>query len=301
MEEIKNIAVIYGGSSSERDVSLQSGEGVFNALNQLGYQAELIDYNDLNNFEILKKNDLVFIALHGFEGEGGKLQSELDSLGISYTGSGQQACKNTWDKHICKTILQQNNINTPSWKLHESLTQYIDMLPSSLNLKNVFLKPCQDGSSVDIFKIKDKKSFIEAIERSLNPNRAFITEECITGKEFTVTIIGDECFPAIEIITGNEFYDYEAKYISDDTGLIEANLTTHELKRINQIAIDAFTALKCTGWARVDLLQDKDGVFYVLEINTVPGMTSHSCVPKSGKFLGLQYNDVVDRIINESL
>ena len=301
MEKIKNIAVIYGGSSSEREVSLQSGEGVLNALNQLGYQAELIDYNDLNDFEILKKNDLVFIALHGFEGEGGKFQAKLDSLGIRYTGSKYQACKNTWDKHICKTILQQNNINTPTWKLHESLVQYIDMPRSSLNFVNVFLKPCRDGSSVDIFKIEDNKSFIEAIGKSSNPNRAFITEECITGKEFTVTIIGDQCFPAIEIITGNEFYDYEAKYISDDTGLIEANLMPHEQKEINQIAINAYTALNCYGWARVDVLQDKDGVFYVLEINTVPGMTSHSCVPKSGKFLGLQYNDVVNKIINESV
>ena len=183
---------------------------------------------------------------------------------------------------------------SPSYK-------YLDMPITSLDFNNVFLKPCRDGSSVDIFKIDDNKSFIDAVNQSINPNRSFITEELISGKEFTVTIIGNECFPAIEIVTENEFYDYEAKYISDDTGLMEANLTTEEQEQINKISIDAFNAINCSGWARVDILQDDSGIFYVLEINTVPGMTSHSCVPKSGKFSGLDYHDVVKRIVNESI
>ena len=300
MEKLNNIVVIYGGSSSEREISLKSGKGIFDAVNQLGFEAELIDYNDLDDLGVLKKYDLVFIALHGFEGEGGDFQKDLDNLGIRYTGSGPDACKSSWDKHICKTILRENNINTPSWKLHESINKYIDMPITSLDFNNVFLKPCRDGSSVDIFKIDDNKSFIDAVNQSINPNRSFITEELISGKEFTVTIIGNECFPAIEIVTENEFYDYEAKYISDDTGLIEANLTIDEQEQINKISLDAFNAINCSGWARVDILQDDSGIFYVLEINTVPGMTSHSCVPKSGKFSGLDYHDMVKKIINEA-
>ena len=125
-------------------------------------------------------------------------------------------------------------------------------------------------------------------------------EEYIHGREITVTIIDKECFPPIEIITKNEFYDYDAKYHSNETLLIEAKLNNRELTEINKIAFDAFKALDCNGWARVDLIQDDDGKFYVIEINTVPGMTSHSCVPKSGSFLGLSYSDVVKKIIDAS-
>ncbi len=125
MEKLNNIVVIYGGSSSEREISLKSGRGIFDAINKLGFEAELIDYNDLDDFGVLKKYDLVFIALHGFEGEGGDFQKNLDNLGIRYTGSGPDACKSSWDKHICKSILRENNINTPSWKLHKSITYSI--------------------------------------------------------------------------------------------------------------------------------------------------------------------------------
>ena len=144
MEKLNNIVVIYGGSSSERVISLKSGKGIFDAVNQLGFEAELIDYNDLDDLGVLKKYDLVFIALHGFEGEGGDFQKDLENLGIRYTGSGPDACKSSWDKHICKTILRENNINTPYWKLHESIKKYIDMPITSLNFNNVFLKPCRD-------------------------------------------------------------------------------------------------------------------------------------------------------------
>ena len=301
MEEVKKIIVICGGSSAERDISLQSGNGVHDALKNLGYKTNIEDYKDISDFNIFKAYDLVFIALHGFEGEGGDLQEKFDDLSIHYTGSGPEACRNTWDKNTCKTVLQSQNIMTPSWKYYETLKPFLNEPFKDFQNKNYFLKPSQEGSSVDIYKIKDDKDFMVALNNANNIDRPFLMENCIDGKEFTVTIINDECMPVIEIVTENEFYDYDAKYISNNTGLIEANLTSEEHSAINVVASNAYNALNCRGWARIDILQDITGQFHVLEINTVPGMTSHSCVPKSGSFLGLEYEEVVQNIINAKL
>ncbi len=165
----------------------------------------------------------------------------------------------------------------------------------------LFLKPDEDGSSIDIFKISDDESLKNAYKKCTNNKRGFLFEEYIEGRELTVTVIDKECFPPIEIITKNEFYDYDAKYISDDTLHIEAKLSKSELIDIKSISLEAFEALNCKAWARIDLIQDKKGNFYVIEINTVPGMTSHSNVPKSGSLLGLTYNEVVQKIIDASL
>ena len=307
MEMIKKIAVLCGGSSSERQISLQSGEGVHEAMKELGYESELLDFKNITNFNELKIYDFVFIALHGFEGEGGELQKNLDDLDILYSGSKEIACRNTWNKRLTKGILKKNNITTPLWletKLNKQLVE--DGLQTSFfdkfrPYRYLFLKPEEDGSSVDIFKISDNESLKNAYEKCINPNRSFLFEEYIEGRELTVTIINKECLPPIEIITKNEFYDYDAKYISDKTLHVEAELTKNELDKIKSISLDAFEALDCNGWARVDLLQDKEKNFYIIEINTVPGMTSHSNVPKSGSFLGLTYNEVVQKIIDASL
>tara|TARA_B100001250_G_C19798188_1_gene789755 strand:+ start:454 stop:1377 length:924 start_codon:yes stop_codon:yes gene_type:complete len=307
MEEINKIAVLYGGSSSEREISLQSGQGVHKAICDLGYQSDLIEFKNLRNLNELKIYDFIFIALHGFEGEGGKLQKDLDSLNILYSGSNAEACRNTWNKRLTKQILQNNNIRTPAWlrvmfdqQVVESglkVSQYDILRP----FEYLFLKPEEDGSSLDIFKISDDESLKDAYQKCINPERNFLFEKYIEGRELTVTIINKECFPPIEIITKNEFYDYDAKYISDETLHIEAKLTQNELDDIKSISLDAFEALDCKAWARVDLLQDKEGSFYVIEINTVPGMTSHSNVPKSGSYLDLTYNEVVQKIIDASL
>ena len=307
MEMIKNIAVLYGGSSSERQISLQSGKGVHAAIKELGYESNLIDFNNITNLNELKIYDFVFIALHGFEGEGGKLQKSLDDLNILYSGSKAKACRDTWNKKLTKEILEKNNITTPIWLEAEFNKELVENgLQAALYdrfkpYEYLFLKPEEDGSSVDIFKINDNKSLKDAYQKCINPNRNFLFEEYIEGRELTVTIINKECYPPIEIITTNEFYDYDAKYISNETLHIEAQLTASELDKIKSISLDAFVALGCNGWARVDLLQDKEKNFYVIEINTVPGMTSHSNVPKSGSLVGLTYNQVVQKIIDASL
>ena len=307
MEEIRKIGVLYGGSSSEREISLLSGEGVHNAVCELGYESYLIDFKELNDLKELKDYDFIFIALHGFEGEGGKLQKDLDDLNILYSGSKSEACRNTWNKKLTKEILKINDISTPIW--HEVLFNK-NVVQNGLQnssfdkfrpFEHLFLKPEEDGSSVDIFKISNDKSLEDAYLKCTNHERGFLFEEYIDGKEFTVTIIDKKCFPPIEIITKNEFYDYEAKYISNETRHIEAELSSNELSDIQCLSLNAFEALDCNGWARVDLLQDKDSKFYVIEVNTVPGMTSHSNVPKSGSFLGLNYNEVVKKIIDASL
>ena len=306
MEEIKKVAVLCGGSSSEREISLQSGQGVYEAICNLGYESDLIDFKDLSNLKELKIYDFIFIVLHGFEGEGGKLQKDLEDLNILYSGSNSKACRNTWNKRLTKEILEKNNIRTPVWlevKFTKTIVNnglYVSPYDRFRPFEYLFLKPQEDGSSVDIFKISDEESLRAAYKKCTNPNRGFLFEEYIHGREITVTIIDKECFPPIEIITKNEFYDYDAKYHSNETLLIEAKLNNRELTEINKIAFDAFKALDCNGWARVDLIQDDDGKFYVIEINTVPGMTSHSCVPKSGSFLGLSYSDVVKKIIDAS-
>ena len=303
MEDINKIAVICGGSSPEREVSINSGNGVNVALLQLGFKSDLIDYRDIQDFNDLYDYELVFIALHGFEGENGELQARLDDMNIIFTGSKSSACRNTWNKNLCKKILNENSINTPNSILLNNLQNCSNDPFKSFRKKfgykpNLFMKPCEDGSSIDIFKISNDEDYKKAKLNCLNLEREFIFEEQIGGREFTVTIIGNQCYPAIEIKTKNDFYDYDAKYISDDTILDQAKLSDNELNTINDIALRAFCALKCSGWARVDIIQDISGDFNVIEINTVPGMTSHSCVPKSGSFMGLSYQDVIKEILN---
>ena len=307
MGKINKIAVLYGGSSSEREISLQSGMGVHSAICDLGYESDLIDFKNLSNLYELKVYDFVFIALHGFEGEGGKLQEDLDDLNILYSGSNSKACRNTWNKRLTKEILKKNNIRTPVWlevKFDKTLVDLglgVSPYDRFRPFEYLFLKPQEDGSSVDIFKISDEESLRAAYKKCTNPNRDFLFEEFIHGRELTVTIINQECFPPIEIVTKNEFYDYDAKYISDDTLHIQAELSPDELKDIKSISLDAFNTLGCKGWARIDLLQDNDGKFYVIEVNTAPGMTAHSNVPKSGGFIGLSYKEVVQKIIDASI
>lgn len=308
MEEIKKVAVLCGGSSSEREISLQSGQGVYEAIYNLGYESDLIDFKDLSNLKELKIYDFIFIVLHGFEGEGGKLQKDLEDLNILYSGSGPEACSKTWNKKITKKILKENNINTPISISVEKFSYQV--AENGLNIplydcfrpfNYLFLKPDADGSSIDIFKISDDESLKNAYKNCTNRKRGFLFEEYIEGRELTVTIINQECFPPIEIVTKNEFYDYDAKYISDDTLHIQAELSSDELKDIKSISLDAFNTLGCKGWARIDLLQNNDGKFYVIEVNTAPGMTAHSNVPKSGGFIGLSYKEVVQKIIDASI
>ena len=241
MADLKNIVVLYGGSSSEREVSLQSGNRVYDALIDLGHEVFLIDLNELRDLEHLKQHDLVFIALHGHEGESGQLQKKLDELNILYTGSGYLACSNTWNKSSFKDILEKESLPTPRGfsvnKLHDDIQSPFEIFHEKYNIeiKDLFLKPEEDGSSIDIFEISSKNDLINAIQLASNPDRAFIFEEAIKYKEYTVSIINNKCLPILEIKTNNSFYDYDAKYLSNDTQSVD------DLEDKNKIDFDPFS------------------------------------------------------------
>jgi len=300
---IKKIAVLFGGESSERDVSLESGKNIYLAILELGYESSLIDYPKEFNEETLADYDYVFIALHGEDGESGNLQSLLHDKGVAYSGSDADACLKTWNKSRCKEILNTHNIPTPRWvSVSELSAESSDLSSDKFNIFQpesiLFLKPEEDGSSIDVFKISNEVDLSQAIHDCTNNKRPFIFEECIDHRELTVPILNGRCLPAVEIITSEAFYNYDAKYVNEDTQLLSINYSPQEKEILESLCLKTFEAFGCKGWARIDLLQNSEGKFYILEINTVPGMTSHSLFPSSAKSAGLDYKSLIREIIN---
>ena len=300
---IKKITVLYGGQSSEREVSLESGKHIYQSLEDLGYKVQLIDYPEYFSFQQLTQEDFIFIALHGKDGESGELQKLLHQQGIPFSGSSFQACVNTWNKNICKELLKENKIPTPRWITASSLIEIQENLDDPFfdqlrPFKDLFLKPAEDGSSIDVFKISNNKDLEQAISDCIDPSRQFIFEESIDFKELSVPILNGRCLPAVEIKTSESFYNFNAKYLNEDTQLSALILSKDEKNKLEQICLKTLDVMGCGGWLRVDLLQDRNNNFYVLEVNTVPGMTSHSLFPKSAESIGLSYDDLVQEIIN---
>lgn len=300
MEDMKEVCVLYGGNSSEREVSLKSGKFIHKSLLKNVYKSYLIDYADLTKLEKLKDFNLVFIALHGEEGESGILQSKMDKAGIDYTGSGFEACKNSWDKEICKNILRQNNLPTPDFSVYKTFQEIIESKNKIEEQfqEGVFIKPCKEGSSIDIIKVTDfSKSDLEKIKVDLvDRERKFLVERFIEGREFTVGFLNDHILEPLEIITKREFYDYEAKYDDDETQIIKADLDENDLDTLKEIAKSCFNVFGLSRWGRVDILQDQKGNFFVLELNTVPGMTDHSLFPYAASLKGFSFDELVNEI-----
>lgn len=300
---IEKITVLYGGESSERSISLESGKYVFESVKNLGYEAELIDYPSEFSLKKFLKDDFIFIALHGQDGESGGLQNFLQQNKIPYSGSGYEACKNTWNKDTFKKILRENRIPTPNWisipSLYEFKGNFDDEIFDQLRPFNeIFLKPAEDGSSIDVFKLSTNDDLKKAITESLDSKRQFIFEECIDFKELTVPILNGKCLSPVEIKTKESFYNFNAKYVNDDTELHELIISDKKKLELEQICLKTLDIVQARGWLRVDLMQDRDQNFYVLEVNTVPGMTSHSLFPKSAESAGLSYDELVNKIIN---
>jgi len=297
---MKEVCVLHGGNSSEREVSLKSGKFIHKSLLKNGYKSYLIDYADLTELEKLKDFDLVFIALHGEEGESGILQSKMDKAGIYYTGSGFEACKNSWDKEICKNILSQRNIPTPDFSVYKTFQEIVESknkIEEQFH-EGVFIKPCKEGSSIDIIKVTDfSKTDLEKIKVDLvDREREFLVERFIEGREFTVGFLNDHILEPLEIITKREFYDYEAKYDDDETQIIKADLDEKDLDTLKVIAKNCFNVFGLSRWGRVDILQDQKGNFFVLELNTVPGMTDHSLFPYAASLKGFSFDELVNEI-----
>lgn len=300
---MKKIAVFMGGTSSEREISLASGKNVAEALASLGkYEVVPIVLNEDRLPEMPDGIEAVYIALHGGWGENGGVQAALNLKGIPYTGPGVLASQIAMDKIKTKMVLEMNNVPTAPWGL-SSRGDKSPPIPFPL-----VVKPPRDGSSVGISKVSNQDEWPNALENAFlameESAPVALVEEFVRGREFTVAVVGDEAWPAVEIVTKSGWYGYDEKYVSNETRyefLADAGPAEQALEqKLSKIAIDAFKAVKCRGVTRIDFRVSPLGRCYVLELNTSPGFTSHSLVPKSGMRTGLSFAEVCDKILSLS-
>ena len=289
------IAVLLGGTSGEREVSLQSGRTVSDALTSRGYRVRDIDPADQDWIEQLAGVGFVFNALHGPGGEDGTVQGAMDCLGIPYTGSGVLGSALAMDKRRSKQLWQGIGISTGGF---EELGPETDWQAVIDRLGKVFVKPACEGSSLGMAPASSAESLRRAYENAAGYSGGVLAEKFIDGPEYTVSILGGQALPSIRMETDNEFYDYEAKYLSDETRYhCPSDLSAEDEREVGALALAAFRSLGCEGWGRVDTMRDSDGRFYVLEVNTIPGMTSHSLVPMAAREAGMDVPDLVERIL----
>lgn len=294
------VAVLMGGPSAERDVSLKSGNAVLAALKRQGVDAHGMD-TDKSSLRLLEdgKFDRVFIALHGRWGEDGVIQGMLEVLDIPYTGSGVLGSALGMDKLRSKYLWLAAGFPTPEFVLLEPGTD-LSQVAAKLGLP-VFVKPVREGSSLGVSKAKTVAELKVAREMAAKFDDKVIAERFIDGAELTCGILGDLALPLIRIETDREFYDYEAKYILNTTRYVcPCGLPANQECIIQQLALHVFAAIGCSGWGRVDFMLDKAGHPYALEVNTVPGMTDHSLLPKAAKQAGMDFDELVIRILEKA-
>lgn len=295
MMKFGKVAVLLGGKSAERAISLNSGGAVLAALKRSGVDAHAFDpaerpLHDLEGF------DRVFIALHGRYGEDGTVQGALELMGITYTGSGVMASSLCMDKWRTKLIWQATKVVTPAFELLNVRSDFA-AVEAKLGLP-LFVKPANEGSSIGISKVKHAGGLKAAFDEAAKYDPMVIAEQFVGGGEYTVGILGDRVLPIIRIVPANEFYDYEAKYLRNDTQyLCPCGLSAETENKIQAEALQAFRVLGGSGWGRVDFLMDDSGKHYFLEVNTSPGMTDHSLVPMGAKAAGLSFDDLVLQIL----
>ena len=291
------VAVLLGGKSAERPVSLKSGGMVLAALRSRGVDAHAFDPSTQQIDALLAQRfERVFIALHGRFGEDGTVQGILEWLGIPYTGSGVLASALAMDKLRTKQLWQARGLPTPAY---EQLSEHTDLAAVAQRLGlPIMVKPVNEGSSIGMSKVRVAAGLDEAYTLAVNYDRAVIAERFIEGTELTGAILGDEALPLIRLDTPRDFYDYDAKYVVDDTRyLVPCGLDDATERTLRQLCLDAFRALGCRGWGRVDLMLDRAGKPFLLEVNTAPGMTDHSLVPMAARAVGLSYEDLCIRIL----
>lgn len=300
----EKVAVLMGGTSAERDVSLMSGAAVLAGLREMGIDAHAVDTRDVSVLDLKQQGFAkAFIALHGRGGEDGTLQAMLEFLQLPYTGSGVMASAITMDKLRSKLLWQGRGL--PSGKFvwltrqqHEQgLDADITAAIEALGLP-LFVKPSCEGSSVGISRVNHADALSAALEEAFRHDDDVLIEAFLSGAEYTVGIVGEQILPSIRIKTASEFYDYEAKYISDDTEYFcPSGLSAEQEAELQTLVWSAWRALGCSGWGRVDVMADGEGNFQLLEVNTSPGMTSHSLVPMAAKQAGYSFPQLVARIL----
>ncbi len=294
------MAVLMGGRSAEREISLKSGTMVLDALKKSGVDAHAFDPRD-HGLEALKAQrfDRAFIALHGRFGEDGTVQGALEYLGIPYTGSGVMASALAMDKWRTKLLWRAAGLPTPHYELMSARTDPAG-LAARLGLP-LMVKPAREGSSIGMSKVATIEKIAPAYELAARYDDVVIAERFVEGMELTAGILGDEPLPLIRLETPREFYDYQAKYFADDTRYIcPCGLPAEQERSVQRTALEAFRLLGCSGWGRVDAMLDRDGTLQLLEVNTIPGMTDHSLVPMAARAQGISFEDLCVRILESA-
>ena len=295
MSSFGKVAVLFGGTSAEREVSLNSGSRVLAALQGQGIDAHPFDPAS-QTLDDLKGYDRAFIALHGRHGEDGTIQGALEVMHIPYTGSGVLASALAMDKFRTKLMWQAAGLPVPEYALLTADSDFAE-IEEQLGLP-LFVKPAREGSSIGVTKVKERGALKAAYEEAARHDPLVIAEKGVMGGEYTVGIVGDEVLPIIKIEPATEWYDYEAKYNRDDTRyLCPCGLPEAKEMAIRKGVLEAFRVLGGRGWGRVDFLMDEAGNHYFLEVNTAPGMTDHSLVPMGARVAGLDYPALVCRVL----
>ena len=295
------VAVLLGGVSSEREVSLNSGQNVLDALLARGVQAFAVDgVPALVEAIRAGKVDRVFNIMHGGDGENGVLQGLLQSLGVPYTGPGVLGSALTMDKIRTKQVWQAAGLPTASFV---RIAAGGDLVAAVRTLGfPVFVKPSAEGSSVGVFQIQGEDDLAPAVAFASSYPGELLAEQMLTGGEFTVAILGDLALPSVRIVPAQGWYDYHAKYIAEDTQYLCPGLDdAGDEARIRALALDGFRAAGCSGWGRVDVMRHADGRFLLMEVNTAPGMTSHSLVPKEAAQVGIGFEELCWRILEQTV
>jgi len=291
------VAVLMGGTTAEREISLKSGGMVLAALRARGVDAHAFDPKAEGIGDLMRgRYDRAFIVLHGRFGEDGTLQGALEWLGLRYTGSGVLGSALAMDKLRAKRVWMAEGLPTPNFEVVDAGSDF-RKVAERLGLP-LMVKPVCEGSSIGMTKVRAAAGLDEAFALAVNYDRRVMVEKFIEGTELTAGILGDEVLPLIRLETPRDFYDYQAKYVADDTRyIIPCGLPPEQEREIQALCLRAFQSLGCSGWGRVDLMLDAAGKPWLLEVNTAPGMTDHSLVPMAARAAGLSYEDLCLRIL----
>jgi D-alanine-D-alanine ligase len=295
----ERIAVVMGGDSAEREISIRSGSEVVRALSSLGYDAHSLDYDErfLDALRALKP-DIVFIALHGPGGEDGHVQALLEYLSIPYTGSGLEAAALSMDKHLTKKLLAAEGLPTPVWDLFDLTGGTLPLLPGSLDLPLV-IKPRFEGSSAGVAIVHTHEEWTNAMLDASKSFAQILAEEYVEGREFTCAVLGEEALPVIEIVANRDgFYSYDAKYEpGGSTHIVPAPIDEDLAARLQMLALSAHRLLGLRDYSRSDFIVTADGRPHLLEINSLPGLTPVSLVPDACAAIGISFEALIDRLV----
>ena len=297
MAKLGHVVVLKGGLSSERDVSLVSGHAVSESLRRMGVNLTEIDVDADVVIRLQEaRPDLVVNMLHGKGGEDGSMQGLLEIMGIPYTGSGVLASALAMDKVKTKQVWSQLGLSTAEFYLLNDDSDWQSIINS---LGKVVVKPVNDGSSLGVAIVDDANSLRKQYRDAQQFDMQVMAEQYIAGREFSTPVLNGELFPTIQMETAREFFDYEAKYVDEDTLIIcPPEISKEELEGLEMLVGCAYESLGCSGVARVDVMQDESGKFFLLELNTIPGMTTHSFVPMSAKQIDIDFDELVLRILD---